>query len=126
VRFLILSPFFLASTSLLAEQPAAPAGESGGEETYADDGSILVVATRLRGQIETDQPPIMTLDEDDVASYGASSIGELIEAVSPQTSSGRGRGDGHPVILLNGQRISSFRVLRNIPPEASAFRRTSD
>jgi hypothetical protein len=83
-----------------------------------NDGSILVIAKRIRGQIDTDLPPVMTLDEGDVAAYGASSIGELLEAVSPQASSGRGRRGGHPVILLNGQRISSFRVLRNIPPEA--------
>src|SRR3546814_7288510 len=38
----------------------------------------------------------------------------------PQTRSGRGRGGGRPVILVNGRRISGFGAVRNIPPEAIA------
>src|SRR3546814_15363589 len=34
--------------------------------------------------------------------------------------SGRGRGGGRPVILVNGRRISGFGAVRNIPPEAIA------
>ena len=48
----------------------------------------------------------------------AASISDLLAALSPQTGSGRGRGSGRPVILLNGQRIANFREMRNIPPEA--------
>lgn len=81
-------------------------------------GEILVVATRLRGQVDTAQPPIVTLDEEQIASYGAGSIQDLLAALAPQTGSGRGRGDGAPVILLNGMRISGFRELRGLPPEA--------
>ena len=33
-------------------------------------------------------------------------------------SSGRGRGGGQPVVLVNGQRVASFRELRRYPPEA--------
>ncbi|MCB2047526.1 MAG: TonB-dependent receptor [Novosphingobium sp.] len=89
----------------------------------ADDGDakstdIVVVATRYAGQVDTDIPPVLTLDEADITSYGASSIAELLDALAPQTGSGRGRGGGRPVILLNGQRISSFREMRSIPPEA--------
>src|SRR3546814_19694822 len=53
-------------------------------------------------------------------SYGVSSIEELLEALEPQTRSGRGRGGGRPVILVNGRRISGFGAVRNIPPEAIA------
>lgn len=79
---------------------------------------IVVVAPSFRGMVDAPQKPIMTFEADDIAAYGVSSIAELIEAISPQTGSGRGRGSGRPVILVNGQRITSFREMRNIPPEA--------
>jgi len=81
-------------------------------------GEILVVAHRIKGQVETEQPPIVTLDEEDIASYGVSSIQELVAALVPQTGTGRGRGDGTPVFLLNGMRVSNFREIRGLPPEA--------
>ena len=81
-------------------------------------GEIVVVATRIKGQVEAPQPPLVTLNEEDIAAYGAASITDLLAALSPQTGSGRGRGGGRPVVLLNGQRISGFREMRNIPPEA--------
>lgn len=79
---------------------------------------IVVTAPRISGEIAVPNQPIQTFDEEDIAAYGADSIADLIEALSPQTSSGRGRGDGRPVMLINGQRITSFREMRNIPPEA--------
>ncbi|MET0179285.1 MAG: TonB-dependent receptor, partial [Novosphingobium sp.] len=84
-----------------------------------NDKTIVVVATRLVGEVDTEQPPIVELDEEAIASYGAGSVQELLAAIAPQTGSGRGRGGGGgPVVLLNGQRISGFRELRNVPPEA--------
>lgn len=79
---------------------------------------ILVVATRVRGQVEAPQAPIATLGEADIAALGASSLADVLAQLSPQTGSGRGRGGGQPVVLVNGQRISSFREMRNYPPEA--------
>ncbi|MBB4860120.1 hypothetical protein HNO88_003461 [Novosphingobium chloroacetimidivorans] len=81
-------------------------------------GEIVVVAGRIKGEVQTPQQPVAVFDEEEIAAYGAASIDELLEAISPQTGSGRGRGEGRPVILLNGQRISSFREMRSIPPEA--------
>ena len=101
---------------------ADPAGD--GEAAVADSPDeadnpeqIVVVATRIKGQVETDQPPVATYTEADIAALGAGSLTELLERVSPQTGSGRGRG-GQPVILVNGQRITNFREMRNYPPEA--------
>jgi hypothetical protein len=42
----------------------------------------------------------------------------LLDAVASQTGSARGRSSGRPILLLNGQRISGFRELRDLPPEA--------
>ncbi|MFC4294866.1 TonB-dependent receptor [Novosphingobium tardum] len=81
-------------------------------------GEIVVVASRVAGQVQTDKAPIQELDEKAVASYGAGSLADLLSALAPQTGSGRGRGGGGAVVLLNGQRISGFRELRNFPPEA--------
>jgi hypothetical protein len=58
------------------------------------------------------------MDEEDIAAYGVNSISDLLDAISPQTGTGRGRGATMPVILVNGQRITSFRELRDYPPEA--------
>jgi len=81
-------------------------------------GEILVVAHRIKGQVEAEQPPIVTYDEEDIAAYGVSSIEELVEALVPQTGTGRGRGASSPVFLLNGMRVSNFREIRGLPPEA--------
>lgn len=89
-----------------------------GDEAAGEDTEILVIANRLRGQVDAPQAPIATLDEADIASYGASSLPDLLAALSPQTGSGRGRGGSMPILLVNGQRVSGFRELRNYPPEA--------
>ena len=98
--------------------PATPAEAARPDETEPRAGEIVVVATRIKGQVDVPQAPIQTLNEDDIAAYGAASITDLLAALAPQTGSGRGRGGGMPVVLLNGQRISGFREMRNIPPEA--------
>ncbi len=84
----------------------------------AQANEIVVKALRIRGEVETDLPPIATLDEAAIASYGASTIAELVAALAGQTGTGRGHGDGTPAFLLNGLRIASFREMRGIPPEA--------
>jgi hypothetical protein len=84
----------------------------------ADGETIVVTAERLRGAIQTDVPPVAELTAEDVASYGASSLAELLQQIAPQTGSARGRGGDGPVVLLNGQRVSGFRAIRDLPPEA--------
>ena len=124
-----LSPSLFCLAVALFSAPACAVEEVVGEtETVVDDGAleedkavgseILVLGTRLKGSVETDIPPTDTLSEADITAVGASSVADLLAAIAPQTGSGRGRGGGPPVILLNGQRISSFRELRDLPPEA--------
>ncbi|OYY68390.1 MAG: hypothetical protein B7Y44_09485 [Sphingomonadales bacterium 28-55-16] len=90
--------------------------ENGVDE--APSGEIVVTAERIRGSVDTDVPPVEQLNEADIAAVGASSLTDLVAAVAPQANSGRGRGGGMPIILLNGQRVSGFRELRDLPPEA--------
>lgn len=124
MRSLVLLPLLFAAlpaygqdVPVTPEAPVTPLGEDE-DELLAADNEILVVATRVFGQVEAPQPPILTLDEEEIASYGADSLTDLLAQLSPQTGSGRGRGEGGPVILLNGRRISSFREMRDLPPEA--------
>ena len=83
-----------------------------------DEEEIVVVGARPRGSVIGDILPEDTLDARDVRATGASNINELLEAIAPQIGSAQGRGGERPVLLLNGQRISSFRELRDIPTEA--------
>ncbi|MFC4292435.1 TonB-dependent receptor [Sphingorhabdus arenilitoris] len=109
----------IASLTSICTAPIVYAQGQGNIE-IADDGEseIVVTAQRLRGAVETDIAPLEQLNEGDIAAVGASSITDLLAAIAPQTSSGRGRGSGEPVVLINGQRVSGFRELRDIPPEA--------
>jgi len=100
-----------------AEDEAGDAAEAPDAET-GDENDITVTGVRLRGEIEGNIRPEQRLDENAVRAYGAATIGELVEALAPQTRSGRGRGGGQPVILLNGQRIAGFGEIRELPPEA--------
>ncbi len=114
-----------ALLSLAQPVPAQPADapQSGDaaivDGTQADDGDdIVVTATRGFSSVISDIPADEVLDETAIASYGASNVGDLVAALSAQTSSGRGRGSGPPVVLVNGRRVSGFGEIRNLPPEA--------
>ena len=101
-------------------QEADAARETASEqpEFVDEDGNILVIANLPRGSVFTDVPPVETLNSEDIESFGASSIQDLLSAISTSTSSGRGRGTGRPIVLINGQRTSGFRDIRDLPPEA--------
>ncbi len=114
---LALQPLGAGAVRAQDTNPQPPTGPDPAQ-SEDDINQIIVYGARLRGRIDSPQPPILELDEDDIAAYGAGSIAELIEALGPQVSSGRGRGGGFPVILVNGVRISNFRELRSYPPEA--------
>ncbi|CAN5382360.1 TonB-dependent receptor plug domain-containing protein [soil metagenome] len=114
----------VSSPAFAQGAPAQPATSPAATTSAAADddidalSEIVVTAPRTQGAVVSDIPPEIELDEAAVESYGASSIAELLDALSPQTTSGRGRGGGGPVILLNGRRISGFAEIRDLPPEA--------
>ena len=112
------------SSDTQAAQPAAaapttsPAPSAGAPDDVGDEEEIVVTGARPRGSVVGDIPPENTLDARDVRATGATNINELLDALAPQIGSVRGRGAEAPVLLLNGQRISGFRELRDIPTEA--------
>lgn len=122
-----LLPVLLANP-VHAQQAAPPPGEApsgapaetadGVEEGEEEGEEIVVTGQRERGAVLGDIPPEIQLDARDVRALGAGSLSEVLDALAPQTQSGRGRGGGRPVLLLNGRRISGFQEIRNIPPEA--------
>jgi len=88
------------------------------DEDMGDEEEIVVQGQRARGSVVGDIPPENILDSRDVRATGATSITDLLDALAPQIGSSQGRGGEQPVLLLNGQRISSFREMRDIPTEA--------
>jgi len=113
-------PFLRTSTGALsliltlstarAQQAVPPVDDVGAD--------IIVTAPRLAGSVDVDIPADVVLDEAAIQSYGASSVTDLLSALSAQTRSGRGRGNGPPVVLVNGKRVSGFAEIRDLPSEA--------
>jgi hypothetical protein len=93
--------------------PPAPKGSPG-----AGDKEIVVTGQRPRGSVIGDIPPVRTFNPLDIKAFGANDIGELLQTLGPQVSSGQGRDDNGPVVLLNGKRVSSFAEIARIPTEA--------
>ncbi|HYI38845.1 MAG TPA: TonB-dependent receptor [Allosphingosinicella sp.] len=102
-----------------AEAAAAQVDPADPDSELDEDGeTIVVTGQRQRGAVLGDIPPEVQFNSREIRALGAGSLDELLEAIAPQTRSGRGREDGRPIILLNGRRISGFAEIRDIPPEA--------
>ena len=97
-------------TAKLVNPPAAV------EEQPVEE--IVVRAQRGPNSVPGDAVPETTLDPVEITALGASNIAEVLAALGPRAGSGRGRGSGPPVILLNGRRISSFRDVQGLASEA--------
>jgi hypothetical protein len=105
------------ATTLAPEAtPTAPAAQP--TDDSGDEEEIVITGAKPRGSVVGDIPPENTLDARDVRATGATNITELLDSIAPQIGSARGRGGEAPVLLLNGNRISGFRELRDIPTEA--------
>ncbi|WP_205693883.1 TonB-dependent receptor plug domain-containing protein [Croceicoccus ponticola] len=96
----------------------AHAQDMAGDTIVDPADEIVVTAARIRGQVDAPQAPVAVFDEEEIASFGATSLADLVEQIAPQTGSARGRGGGQPAFLVNGRRINGFREMRNYPPEA--------
>ena len=114
---LLASPALASDQTVDAPAPAT-AQEADPVSTERHGSEILVVAEKIRGQVESPSPPIAVLDEKDIQALGATTLADVLAQLAPQTGSGRSRVSGPPVILINGQRIGNFREMRNFPQEA--------
>ena len=107
-----------AAPEVAQVQDSSPGSRDAPLAAETDPDNTIVISAR-RGTVDTDIPPQLELGTEDIASYGVSSIEELLEALAPEVGSARGRGSGgRPVVLINGMRVTGFRELRDLPPEA--------
>ncbi|MBV7264709.1 hypothetical protein [Erythrobacter ani] len=109
------------TTSSLQAEPSGQSDPPAPDQVAAPlEDEIVVQAERLRGQLVVEQPPLLELNEQDIAAEGVASIADLIEQITARTGSARGRGGGRPITLINGIRVGSFREFFQYPPEALA------
>ena len=106
----------LAAACAHADTPALPSN------TIADDviEEVRVVGERLRFGVDGEFEPDVVYDQAALRALAVSSIAELLEELAPELDSGRARGRGRPLYLVNGQRIGSFREIWRFPREAVA------
>lgn len=100
------------------QQPATPVPAAAPDAEAYELDTVVTTGARPRGSVNSDIPPDVTLSAEQIAAYGASNIAELLTYLEPLTRSSRGRADGMPVFLVNGRRISGFREIQGLPPEA--------
>lgn len=109
---LLITPFMVVGAAH-AQTPAMP------PDAPSDVEDIVVVEGQvLRGRTLGPVRPQLIFSEADIAAYGVSTLGELLEAITEETGSNRGRGNERPVVLLNGRRVSGFREIGSYPVEA--------
>lgn len=102
---------------LLLAGASAHAQEAEPEDAEVDVEEVVVTPSRIpRGSARVDLAPELVLGPGDIRAYGAASVAELLEALSPQL--GSAQGSGPPVVLVDGGRISGFREIRDLPTEA--------
>ncbi len=104
----------LSLTALLFASAAFPVHA---QQVDEEIGETVVTAQVPRGVVLGNSPPEVTLNAGDIRSFGATNVADLLSQIAPQTGSG-GRGEGQPVVLLNGKRISGFSEVRDLPSEA--------
>lgn len=104
-----------AAASTPAASQAAPADDEGYE---VEELVVTGGRTVPRGSVLGEAEPEIVLDQREIRALGVSSVTELLAALEPQLASGRGRGGGRPITLVNGMRISSFAEIRDLPTEA--------
>jgi len=108
-----LTLWIVLPAAVLGASAEAQAREDADPDT-ALPGTEEIVVTARYGEARVDSET--ELDEDDIATYGAGTIGELVSQIAPLT----GRPDELPIILINGKRVDGPAGINGFPPEALA------
>jgi uncharacterized membrane protein YgcG len=94
-------------------KPPAPAKQTSDDDDTAD---IVVTGRALPGSVIGDIKPEHQLTPRDIASYGVGTISELLDQIALLT--GSAQGDGAPIILVNGRRVSGVNEVGDLPTES--------
>ncbi len=103
-----------------AAQPAQQPKQSSADSSPSDDLEEVVVT----GHVPPDAvigniPPENQLNPTDIASYGVSTISDLLNEISDLTQSDQGRDSSSaPIILVNGKRVSGVNEVADLPTES--------
>ena len=121
----LASAMFASVVAMNAVSATCRAAQTDGPPEAApvilDGNDVVVVEGRARrGGALADIQPELSLTEADIAAYGVTTLGELLAIIEAETSSGRGRRNEPPIVLINGRRVSGFRELDNYPVETIA------
>lgn len=105
----------VAQPASLSEPQELAARQDDSSEAERNAPEIVVIGRR--SAILADVSPEIELGPQDVSSFGASTIGELLGYLSPQTT-GAGSPSSLPLVLINGQRTLGLDEISSLPPEA--------
>lgn len=95
------------------------AENTGGSQQTQGIEEIVVTGQALRGSVIGDTPPENQLNPTDIASYGVSTINDLLYEIAEQTQSDQGRDSSSgPIILVNGKRVSGVNEVGDLPTES--------
>lgn len=100
--------------SARAQEAQQPAPAPNSAEDAQDENRIVVIGNRAIVAPLQDLDPEQTYNEDDVASYAVSTVGELIEEIRNEN------GDDQPSVLVNGQPVRDLGDVADLPVEAIA------
>ena len=92
--------------------PAEAAQESGNVQSAP--AAPIVVRGQRESSLIVGIAPEDELGEEDIASYGADSVGELLDRIGADVDQSE---DG-PVVLVNGERVTGADEIADLPPEA--------
>jgi iron complex outermembrane recepter protein len=115
---LVVPSFAVAQAPVARQAPPNPQPVPAATQNGDDADTVIVTAQRGKNSVQGDAIPETTLAPQDIRALGASNVAEILASLGPRAGTGRGRGGGFPIVLLNGRRVSGFAEIRNIPSEA--------
>jgi hypothetical protein len=112
----VLVAMALVPCRLVAQEvtPTDPSSRDGAPAPNKEDGDqqIIVIGQRAIVAVLENVEPEDTYDEDRIASYAVSTVGELLDEVRSEN------GDDQPTILINGQPVRDLGDVSDLPVEA--------